>query len=217
MKLPQTGGCLCGAIRYEITAPPLVAYTCHCTACQRLTGSAFSSALVVAAEACRFFAEAEPRSFRRTADSGRHGGPLGLRGLRRLGLQRRQAGHGSAGRLRRGAGGHAGRHLLAAADGALLDPQRPALGRAARGRHALRDAARKRPRLVTVHPRSSTPARPVAPFGTATRGTATQGNSRTEAARPLRTACSRPLGLIGRRAARDSVRSRPPERGGRPP
>ena len=30
MKLPQTGGCLCGAIRYEITQPPLVAYTCHC-------------------------------------------------------------------------------------------------------------------------------------------------------------------------------------------
>jgi hypothetical protein len=70
VKLPQTGGCLCGAVRYEITAPPLLAYTCHCTACQRLTGSAFSSAVVVPAEACRF-AGGEVRSFQRTADSGR--------------------------------------------------------------------------------------------------------------------------------------------------
>jgi len=71
MRLPQTGGCLCGAVRYGITGPPLVAYTCHCAACQRLTGSAFSSAVVVAAEACRFTIGAEPRSFGRTADSGR--------------------------------------------------------------------------------------------------------------------------------------------------
>ncbi len=70
MRLPQTGGCLCGTIRYELTEPPLVAYTCHCTVCQRLTSSAFSSAIVVAAEACRF-ARGETRSFERTADSGR--------------------------------------------------------------------------------------------------------------------------------------------------
>ena len=70
MKLPQTGGCLCGAIRYEITQPPLVTYTCHCAVCQRLTGSAFSSAIVVAAEACRFVGSGV-RSFQRLADSGR--------------------------------------------------------------------------------------------------------------------------------------------------
>ena len=49
--------------------PPLVAYTCHCTVCQQITGSAFSSAVVVAAEACRFTA-GELRSFERPADSG---------------------------------------------------------------------------------------------------------------------------------------------------
>jgi hypothetical protein len=42
MKLPQTGGCQCEAIRYEITEPPQSVYTCHCTDCQRLTSSAFS-------------------------------------------------------------------------------------------------------------------------------------------------------------------------------
>jgi hypothetical protein len=65
-----TGGCLCGAVRYELTRPPILAYTCHCTACQKLTGSAFSSALLVQAEACGFNG-GDTRSFQRIADSGR--------------------------------------------------------------------------------------------------------------------------------------------------
>ena len=48
MKLPQTGGCQCGKIRYEISEAPQLVYTCHCTDCQRLTSSAFSLGLVVA-------------------------------------------------------------------------------------------------------------------------------------------------------------------------
>jgi hypothetical protein len=35
------GGCLCGDVRYRITAQPLRVTICHCTFCQRLTGSAF--------------------------------------------------------------------------------------------------------------------------------------------------------------------------------
>lgn len=70
MKPPRTGGCLCGALRREITEPSILTCTCHCTACQRITGSAFSSALVVAAEACRVTG-GESRSFQRIADSGR--------------------------------------------------------------------------------------------------------------------------------------------------
>ena len=46
MKLPQTGGCQCGKIRYQVTEAPQSVYTCHCTDCQRLTGSAFSLGLV---------------------------------------------------------------------------------------------------------------------------------------------------------------------------
>ena len=43
-----TGGCLCGAVRYEVTEPPVAAGYCHCTRCQRRTGSAAacSAALV---------------------------------------------------------------------------------------------------------------------------------------------------------------------------
>jgi hypothetical protein len=35
-----TGGCLCGGVRYEITEPLLSASYCHCTRCQRRTGTA---------------------------------------------------------------------------------------------------------------------------------------------------------------------------------
>jgi hypothetical protein len=70
MKLPQTGGCLCGKIRYEITAEPQLVYTCHCTDCQHLTSSAFSMAIVVADGAFHLVGF-EPRLIQSTADSGR--------------------------------------------------------------------------------------------------------------------------------------------------
>jgi len=38
--LPLTGGCLCGGVRFEVTEPPVVASYCHCTRCQRRTGTA---------------------------------------------------------------------------------------------------------------------------------------------------------------------------------
>ena len=47
MKLPQGGGCHCGAIRYEITAEPIVTYACHCTDCQRMLASPFSLGMAV--------------------------------------------------------------------------------------------------------------------------------------------------------------------------
>jgi hypothetical protein len=37
--LPLTGGCLCGAVRFEIDAPLLSASWCHCSRCQRRTGT----------------------------------------------------------------------------------------------------------------------------------------------------------------------------------
>jgi len=41
--LPLTGGCLCGGVRYEITEPLRGASYCHCTRCQRRTGTAASA------------------------------------------------------------------------------------------------------------------------------------------------------------------------------
>ncbi len=43
MSEVHEGGCLCGAIRYRVKGNPLRAYVCHCTYCQRCTGSAFGT------------------------------------------------------------------------------------------------------------------------------------------------------------------------------
>jgi hypothetical protein len=64
MKLPQTGGCLCGQIRYEITEEPKLVYTCHCTDCQHLTSSAFSP------DSAFRLITGEPRLTQSIADSG---------------------------------------------------------------------------------------------------------------------------------------------------
>ena len=70
MQLPQTGGCQCGKIRYEITEEPQSVYTCHCLDCQRLTSSAFSLGIVVPEKGFHL-TRIEPRGLQRTADSGR--------------------------------------------------------------------------------------------------------------------------------------------------
>jgi len=41
-KYPIAGGCTCGAIRYQLDTRPLFVHCCHCTWCQRETGSAFA-------------------------------------------------------------------------------------------------------------------------------------------------------------------------------
>lgn len=51
MKLPITGGCLCGAVRYEISAKPLGGVNCHCRTCQKSLGAAYFPGLFVPAAA----------------------------------------------------------------------------------------------------------------------------------------------------------------------
>jgi hypothetical protein len=69
LEAPFEGGCQCGATRYRCTAPPFVSYTCHCTACQRLTSSAFATCIQVRAEALSR-TSGSPVSRERRADSG---------------------------------------------------------------------------------------------------------------------------------------------------
>ncbi len=38
-----TGGCLCGAVKYELEEAPSMMGVCHCKNCQRQAGSAFST------------------------------------------------------------------------------------------------------------------------------------------------------------------------------
>ena len=39
-RLPLTGRCLCGSVQFEVSRPLVSAGYCHCTRCQRRTGSA---------------------------------------------------------------------------------------------------------------------------------------------------------------------------------
>ena len=57
--LPLTGGCLCGGVRYEISAPLVVASYCHCTRCQRRTGGAAECSARVAPGSLRITAGEE--------------------------------------------------------------------------------------------------------------------------------------------------------------
>jgi hypothetical protein len=56
---PLQGGCLCGTVRYEITAPFLFAGYCHCTHCQRRTGTGSSANARVPREGLRLLAGQE--------------------------------------------------------------------------------------------------------------------------------------------------------------
>lgn len=40
------GGCVCGAVRFECSAEPIVMVKCHCRDCQRTTGAAYVPAVI---------------------------------------------------------------------------------------------------------------------------------------------------------------------------
>jgi hypothetical protein len=65
-----TGGCQCGAVRYEVTDDPLAVYVCHCRECQKQSASAFGISVQVRRAAFRLTRGAV-KTWSRTADSGR--------------------------------------------------------------------------------------------------------------------------------------------------
>jgi hypothetical protein len=54
-----TGGCLCGSVRYEVAQPLVVAAYCHCTRCQRRSGSAAAVSALAAPGSVRMTAGEE--------------------------------------------------------------------------------------------------------------------------------------------------------------
>lgn len=50
MSETSDGGCTCGAVRYRMHGAPMFVHCCHCTQCQRATGSAFVLNAVIEAD-----------------------------------------------------------------------------------------------------------------------------------------------------------------------
>lgn len=48
------GGCLCGAVRYQIEGPLAAIQICHCGQCRKAQGTAFATNIPVRAEQLRF-------------------------------------------------------------------------------------------------------------------------------------------------------------------
>jgi hypothetical protein len=68
MPTTYRGGCLCGAIRYEITADPMIAGQCQCLDCQHETGGGHASFAAFPADAVKL--TGTPRFYEVKAGSG---------------------------------------------------------------------------------------------------------------------------------------------------
>jgi hypothetical protein len=65
------GGCMCGAVAYEVTDRFLYAMNCHCSKCRRTTGSAFKPIAGVTPDEFSVMS-GEDRLFRHGAPDGIH-------------------------------------------------------------------------------------------------------------------------------------------------
>ncbi len=64
----RSGGCLCGAVRYEITAAPMMSGFCHCQMCQKLSGAGHAFHAMISESALRV--RGATKGYTWTADSG---------------------------------------------------------------------------------------------------------------------------------------------------
>ena len=69
MAAARTGGCLCGAVRYESAGEPIFSLQCHCRDCQRSSGSAFVAAMRVPAAGFRI-TQGAPKRYVSNSDAG---------------------------------------------------------------------------------------------------------------------------------------------------
>ena len=63
-----TGGCLCGRVRYAVSADAAFSGVCHCRNCQRYTGSSFEPVLAFPSAALKV--QGELKTYQDTGDSG---------------------------------------------------------------------------------------------------------------------------------------------------
>ena len=63
-----TGGCLCGAVRFEISAAPAMTAMCYCQTCRKTSGAGHAFNALVPADAMKI--RGETRGYDSKADSG---------------------------------------------------------------------------------------------------------------------------------------------------
>jgi hypothetical protein len=68
LKVKLTGGCVCGALRYEARGAPLLQGFCHCRPCQRISGSGHIGFICFPETAVAL--QGETRSYSLTGGSG---------------------------------------------------------------------------------------------------------------------------------------------------
>jgi hypothetical protein len=70
--MPQEleGGCLCGRVRFRTTQAPMRTIACHCTFCQKVTGSAYFAESMFAMDGVQFNS-GELKSYEHVSDGSR--------------------------------------------------------------------------------------------------------------------------------------------------
>jgi hypothetical protein len=67
--MERTGGCACGAIRFEITAPFIGVGACHCTDCQKASGGG-PNYVALTPKSALLVTRGEAKLYLRNGDSG---------------------------------------------------------------------------------------------------------------------------------------------------
>jgi hypothetical protein len=70
MVAPFSGGCRCGAVRYEVASEPIAVMDCHCRDCQYASGGSHTTAVVVPGPAFRL-TQGTPTRYVSKGDSGK--------------------------------------------------------------------------------------------------------------------------------------------------
>lgn len=66
-----TGGCLCGAVRYEASGAPSLSGICHCRMCQRASGAPYMGLLFMPSDNVRV-TKGQPLVYQSSPTSNRH-------------------------------------------------------------------------------------------------------------------------------------------------
>ena len=63
-----TGGCACGAIRYEVNAEPIAMFNCHCRDCQHASGGPYTGVVYMPAKAVKI-TKGSPRYYTTSSEA----------------------------------------------------------------------------------------------------------------------------------------------------